>query len=108
MNKLVNTVTATEAKNRFGAILRRAYANAEHVIIERDGIAVAAPIPIQDYEQLSESDELAIQAEASASRDRLRGFLEGMEAQQIDYPAQEVEADIAQAVEAVRQANKID
>ncbi len=106
MTTAINTVTATEAKNRFGSMLRKAYADAEHVIIERDGIAVAALIPIQDYEQLTDSDELADQAKASATRDRIKAFLAKIESQVPDYPEEQVEADVRNAIRAVRDANK--
>ena len=49
---MVRTVTATEAQNRFGALIKHAYADAEHVIVERGGIPVVAIVPMQDYERL--------------------------------------------------------
>ena len=48
----VRTVTATEAQNRFGALIKRAYADEEHLIVERGGIPVVAIVPMQDYERL--------------------------------------------------------
>src|SRR5438132_14026093 len=49
---VVKIVSATEAQNQFGAMWKRAYQSAEHLIIERDGIPVAALIPIADYQRL--------------------------------------------------------
>jgi prevent-host-death family protein len=49
---MVKTVTATEAKNRFGEMIKGAYLNDEHLIVKRDGIPVVAIISIQDYTRL--------------------------------------------------------
>ena len=47
----IATISATEAKNRFGDVIRRAYRGQEHIIVERGGIPVVAILPISDYEQ---------------------------------------------------------
>jgi prevent-host-death family protein len=49
---VVRIVTATEAQNKFGEMLKRTYKSAEHHIIERSGIPVAALVPIADYQRL--------------------------------------------------------
>ena len=46
--RMVRMVSATEAKNRFGAIIKQAYAGDEHLIVERGGIPVVVIVPIQD------------------------------------------------------------
>lgn len=48
---IVRVVTATEAQNKFGEIIKRAYASDEHLIVERDGIPVVAIISITTYQQ---------------------------------------------------------
>ena len=48
----VRTVSATEAKNKFGEIIKRAYAGDEHLIVEKSGIPVVAIIPMADYRRL--------------------------------------------------------
>lgn len=108
--RMVRMVTATEAKNRFGKIIKRAYSNDEHLIVERGGIPVVVIVPIQDYEQLVRRDELPSKASASigqssqaaASRARLRSFLAETSHQMPDVAEVEVEQDIQAAVEAVR------
>ncbi|MFC1959378.1 type II toxin-antitoxin system Phd/YefM family antitoxin [Chloroflexota bacterium] len=45
------SVTATEAKTHFGAIVRRVYTNGEHLIVERDGLPVVVIIPVGEYQQ---------------------------------------------------------
>jgi prevent-host-death family protein len=79
---------ATEAKNRFGEIIKRAYSNGEHIIVERGGIPVVAIVPIQDYERLIAGQDLSeriaqgiVQSSGEASaRTKLSIFL--AEAQQ--------------------------
>lgn len=108
--RMVRMVTATEAKNRFGKIIKRAYSNDEHLIVERGGIPVVVILPIQDYEQLVRQDELPSKAaaeiaqssQAAASRVRLRSFLAETSLRMPDVTEVEVEQDIQEAVEVVR------
>ncbi len=44
------TITATEAKNRFGEVIRRVYKNGETLIVERGGLPVMAIVPMQEYQ----------------------------------------------------------
>lgn len=48
----IATNSATEARNRFGDVIRIAYRGQEHLIVERAGIPVVAIVPFSDYEQL--------------------------------------------------------
>jgi prevent-host-death family protein len=81
--RMVRMVSATEAKNRFGAIIKQAYADDEHLIIERGGIPVVAIVPIQDYARLIREEELssevaasvAVSSQAAGARTHLRTFL---------------------------------
>ncbi len=70
----VRTVSATEAKSRFGEMLRRAYAGDEHLIVEKGGIAVVAIIPVSDYQQLLDASttppEVAQQVATASQRER--------------------------------------
>ncbi len=108
--RTVQSITATEAKNRFGKILRRAYAQTEHTIIERSGIPVAVLIPIQDYERLLDdqgqpdaaSERLTAVIQEANARQRLRAFLAEAHQSMPDLPEDEVEQDIQDAVTVVR------
>ncbi len=113
----VRVVSATEAKNKFGEIIKHAYAADEHLIVEKSGIPVVAIIPIADYQQLVgtpvAAPEIAqkVDAErkrAEASR-RLGELLAQVHATMPDYPEKEVDRDIAQAIAEVRaeQAQKV-
>jgi prevent-host-death family protein len=108
--RIIRIVTSTEAQNKFGEMLKRAYANAEHVIIEKSGIPVAAIIPVADYqERFSEPKASAALEETLSAASRrelasrqLREVLDRVHAQMPDVSEEEVDRDIAEAVRAVR------
>ncbi len=106
---MINVVTATEAKNRFGEIIKGAYLRQEHIIVRRDGIPVVAIVPMADYERLIKAGdlptELATEVAASSAihaRSQLVAFLEQVHDKVPDVPEDEVERDIAEAIQAVR------
>ena len=111
-NPVVRTVNATEAKNRFGEMIKRAYSDDEHLIVKRAGIPVVAIVPMQDYERLVAGEHLSQEiardvakgSEASASRARLKAFLAEAHPNIPDVPDEEVEEDIRSSIEAVRRA----
>jgi prevent-host-death family protein len=51
------TIPATTVHRKFGELIRRVYSGKEHFIIEKDGLPVAAIIPIGEYEAMSETDQ---------------------------------------------------
>lgn len=97
-------IAATEAKNKFGEMLRKTQLDAQHFIIRRDGIPVAALIPLQDYQRLV--DDTASDVEHSARRAEaavaLREFLAEIHKQMPDIPEAEVQADIEAAIREAR------
>jgi prevent-host-death family protein len=106
----VRVVSATEAKNKFGEIIKYAYAADEHLIVEKSGIPVVAIIPMADYQQLVGARSIApaveqkVDAErkrAAASR-RLKEVMDRVHAKMPYYPEEEVDRDIAEAIAAVR------
>ncbi len=106
----VRIVTATEAKNRFGAIIKSAYALDEHLIVEKSGIPVVAIIPMADYRQLvshqATSSEITErlsteQRRAQAGRE-LRELLAEIHAEMPDVTEEEGERDIARAIRETR------
>ncbi len=106
----VRVVSATEAKNKFGEIIKHAYAANEHLIVEKSGIPVVAIIPMADYQQLvhagSASPEVAQKVDEASRRAQARRdlaeFLEQVHATMPDYPEEEVDRDIALAIAEVR------
>ncbi len=101
----IRTVSATEAKNRFGEILKGAYQRGEHTVIERDGIPVAVFVPIQDYLAAQTPRTLAESRGAYAAdsvaeadtRDRLAAFLDRLSKVRPDVPEDEVLREIEEA-----------
>ncbi len=107
---MIKVVTATEAKNRFGELIKGAYLREEHLIVKRDGIPVVAIVPMADYERLVNAedlpadlaDEIASSSKAMHARSQLAAFLDQVHDKIPDVPEEEVERDIAEAVQAVR------
>lgn len=111
----VRIVTATEAKNRFGAIIKSAYALDEHLIVEKSGIPVVAIIPMADYQQLvsqqatsdAVSERIATEQRRAQAGRELRELLAKIHAEMPDVPPdeeEEVERLIQHEVDAVRRA----
>lgn len=97
-------IAATEAKNRFGEVLRRTQLDAQHFIIERDGIPVAAMVPLQDYRRLIEEPTATIETSASRSEAvaALRAFLADVHARMPDVSDEEVAEDVQAAIDESR------
>jgi len=51
---MLATITATEAKNRFGEVIRRVYKNGETLVVERGGLPVVVIMPVHKYQATSE------------------------------------------------------
>ncbi|MEW5986853.1 MAG: type II toxin-antitoxin system Phd/YefM family antitoxin [Chloroflexota bacterium] len=106
----VTVVNATEAKNRFGEMIKRAYLTEEHLIIKRGGIPVVAIVPMVDYERLIPAENLpadvAEAVEQSTRQERARRrFLEYLAEAHQRTPLvaeEEVEQDIQKALREVR------
>jgi prevent-host-death family protein len=49
------TISAFEARRKFGKLLQGVAANGDIVVVERHGERVAAVVPIEDYERLQRS-----------------------------------------------------
>ena len=73
------TISATEARVRFGEVMRRVVEADETVIVERDGIPRVAIISIDNYYQLKgeESPWLRWQNDLHDLHERLRSELGG-------------------------------
>ncbi len=111
----IRIVTATQAKNNFGAIIKSAYASDEHLIVEKSGIPVVAIIPMADYQQLvnaqstvpKDEDEIENARKRAVARRELSEFLKQLHAQMPQAPEEdeeEAERMIQREVDAVRRA----
>lgn len=47
---MIHTMPATQARVHFGEVLRRVHSGREHVIVEKDGLEIAAILSRADYE----------------------------------------------------------
>lgn len=98
---MAKTVTATEAKNRLGALM--AEAQDEPVIVEIYGAPKAAIISIDDlrkFEALQDAEE------RRQSIERLRAIREQIAARNADLSPEEAAAIIEQATEDIREMRR--
>ena len=106
----VRVVNATEAKNRFGEIIKRAYLGEEHLIIKRGGIPVVAIVPMSDYEKLITLEELpagvvedvTTSGKEEAARKRLIKFLDKVHSKTPKVSEEEANLDIQEAIQSAR------
>ena len=71
------TIGATDARNNFGALLKRVYGGKEHLVVEKGGIPVAALVGIREYEEFLRwraQEESRSLGRALASRADLAGM----------------------------------
>lgn len=61
------TVTATDAKNRFGGVLREVNQTGEPIVVERDGKPVAVILSIEAYKSLQPSKQPILLKEPQAT-----------------------------------------
>ena len=79
------TITATEAKNRFGEVIRRVCKDGETLIVERGGLPVMAIVPMQEYRaaQMSEQARFTRAVRATAREAEAQGLTEDHVEQQV-------------------------
>ena len=87
---MVLRVGAREARNGFAELLGKVHYGRQAVIIERSGKPMAAMIPIDLFDQMVAEREARFRVV-----DRIRGRVS-------ELPPEEVEADVAEAIAAVR------
>jgi prevent-host-death family protein len=87
---LKRKLSAVEARKRLGEILEGVYYRGDEVVIERAGKPMAVVIPADLYESIEKS------------RDRFFDLVEKNWALNKDVPFEEIEKEIAAAVEAAR------
>ncbi len=78
------TITATEIRRNFAAIIRRLRKRREHTVIQSDGVPVAVLLPIAEYERL-----MALTPVDKIRETLMESF--GLWANRTDQPADSVE-----------------
>jgi prevent-host-death family protein len=73
------SVTATEARIRFGELIRRVAENSESVVVERGGKPQAVVLSVPEYERLLEGqrEQSEWKTLVDSARDRIRSELDG-------------------------------
>lgn len=103
---MVRFVNATQAKNRFGAIIQEAYLKGQHLIIKRDDIPVVAIVPMSDYERLLHQDivpeELSRSSIEEQARRKLLTLLDDVHSKAPTTSEKEADQDIRKAIKHVR------
>ena len=87
---MAKTVGSREARNQFSQLLGEVHFGHQNVIVKRSGRPMVAIIPIEDYQRLIAEREARFEV-----LDRIRHRMPNV-------PVEEVEADVAEAVAAVR------
>ncbi len=108
---MLQVVPAKQAKENFGAVMRRVYEDDEPQIIERLGMPVVAWVSMKDFERLypDRVEQLpggkAAAARAEAAK-RLHALLDQMQRGNERFSEDEVEADVMKAFNQVRHGKK--
>ena len=89
----VETVKASEARQRFSEIVNRVFRREARVLVEKSGIPVAAIVPAEDLERLERMD--------ADLRNRL-DLLARMRTPFAGIPEEEIEREAVRAVAEVR------
>ncbi len=83
------TVSASEAKNRLGALIGWCLQNKDEVIVENRGAPKVVLMPFAEYEQMKEIKEEARRRDALA---KLRGLRDRVRARNQDLREEEADA----------------
>ena len=86
---MTKTVSATEAKNTFGAILKYLETTEEEVIIENRGVPTAVVVSIDRFREIEELEERAKRQQALEDFRKLRTEIAGQNEDMSTTEAQE-------------------
>jgi prevent-host-death family protein len=95
---MTQTMKASEARQNFSDVLNRVFRRETRVLVEKSGIPVAAIISAQDLDRLTHFDEQRIND--FAILDEIRAAFRGV-------PPDEIEREVARAIQEVRSANPL-
>ncbi|MSQ14801.1 MAG: type II toxin-antitoxin system Phd/YefM family antitoxin [Dehalococcoidia bacterium] len=91
---ITKSIKASEARQQFSQVINQVFRGETRVIIEKSGIPVAAIISAEDLERL---------AEMEAKREKDFAILDEIGAAFKDIPDEELEQEVARAVNAARE-----
>ena len=93
---ITQTMKASDTRQNFSEVLNRVFRRETRVLVEKSGIPVAAIISAQDLERLTRLDE---------QRKQDFAILDEIRAAFRDVPPDEIEREVARAIQEVREAN---
>ena len=86
------TIGAWEARRRFGQLIEEAFYHKDHFVVERSGRPMAVIVPVDDYRKWQR-----------LAKERVFIMLEEVWNRTQAIPAEELEADIEEALDTLRQ-----
>lgn len=84
------TLSAVEARQRFGEVLEGVFYRGDEVVIERAGKPMAVVVPLRRYESMERS------------RERLFELIDSAQSHNKDVPHEVIETDVAEAIKEAR------
>ncbi|HEX2095549.1 MAG TPA: type II toxin-antitoxin system Phd/YefM family antitoxin [Longimicrobiaceae bacterium] len=90
---MIIRIGAREARQKLSELIGRVHYGGDTVILENSGKPMAAVVPLEMYERMM------------AEREARFRIIDEMRARMPDVPEEEAEADIAEAIAAVRKQN---
>ena len=94
---MTKTIKVSEARQQFSQLLNDVFRKESRVVVEKSGIPVAAIISAEDFKRL---------ARLEAERNRDFAILDEMQEAFKDVPAEEIEREVARAINQVRKENR--
>lgn len=94
---MTQTVKASEARQQWSELLNKVFRKETRVIVEKSGIPVAAIVSAEDLERLNRFEQ--------ERRERFKALEETWAAFK-DVPPEEIETEVARALEQVRAENR--
>ncbi len=94
---MTQTIKASDARQQWSELLNKVFRKETRVIVEKSGIPVAAIISADDLERLNRLE---------AQRQKDFAILDEMREAFKDVPAEEIEREVAKALNEVRRENR--
>ena len=91
---MIRTISAVEARQRFGQLLNEVQLRHDHYIVERDGKAMAAVVPVDEFQSWMQQREEFFQ------------MIDEVHARNKDVAPELIEKEITEAVAAVRRVRR--
>ncbi len=94
---MTKTIKASVARQQFSQLLNDVFRKESRIVVEKSGIPVAAIISASDFTRL---------ARLEAERNKDFAILDEMREAFKDVPAEEIEREVARAINQVRKENR--